>query len=128
MGPCSRESAGASSGNWNGDPLQRSEARAQSAFPASLVMRNIRFRRNLLDRLADHGQREILQFPEANAGLAHVEFLAGLLELLAKPSFNFLASVNAHQVHGHVVLLRGEAGVAERLAVIGVGVAFERNL
>ena len=69
---------------------------------------------------ADHVQREIIGGLEADAGLAHVELLSGLGPFGGELLVEVALAVNAHEVEGHVVLLRAQPGVAEGLARVAV--------
>src|SRR5262249_47611435 len=62
--------------------------------------------RNAANRLPDHIKREIIDFFETNARLAHVQLLAGFGPRILKPFRLSLRTINAHEVNRHMVLLR----------------------
>src|SRR5436309_12087807 len=97
-------------------------------LPAPLVDRDVGLRGRAGDELADGVERQVVELLEADARLPHVELLAGLLERLPQPALLPRVAVGAHQVESVVVLLRGERGVAQGLAVVGIWIALEGDL
>ena len=77
------------------------------------------------DELADRGQGQVVQRLEADAALAHVEPFAGPRECILERLGAGRRLVGAGEVERIVMLLRREPRVAERLAVVGIGIARE---
>jgi hypothetical protein len=99
-----------------------------SPLPAGLVAGDEHLGREGGDGLADGIEREVVERAEAEARLAQVELLARRGEGGAQARLAVLVAVDAREVEGVVVLLRGEGDVGERLFVVGVRVARERDL
>src|SRR5882672_5188190 len=79
------------------------------------------------DHLADDLERQVVGGLEADAGLAHVESLAGLLEAVAEPPGPLRVAVRGHKVERRVVLVGHDARVAERVAIVGGRVRAQRH-
>src|SRR5688500_5988657 len=85
-------------------------------------------RRNSSDNLGYGVEREIVGLPEVNARLSHVELLSRFLETLLEGREMCGTHVGAHQVQRAVILLRRQAGDAERLAIVCVRVILHRDV
>src|SRR2546423_3254905 len=83
--------------------------------------------RHTRDQLADDVEWEIIGALEADARLPHVELLSRLGEAVAQLLLVLSASVDRHQVQRVVILLRGEGGIPERLALGQLGISCDRN-
>ena len=67
------------------------------------------------DGLADHIQSQVFQFFEADARFACIEFFARFGPFFDKPVGVVAVHIGAHHVDGHVVFLRGQTHVWQRL-------------
>src|SRR5688500_6420694 len=80
------------------------------------------------DDLADRVEREVVGGSEVETRLSHVHLLAALLERVLQTLALLRIAVGARQVKRVGVFLRSEARVGQRLLVVRVGIALERDL
>src|SRR5258708_29551412 len=78
--------------------------------------------------LADDRQRKIIDGLEAHARLAHVELLSLACETVTERLRRRRVAVHAHEIEGAVILLRGEAGVAQRVSIVRLRIPAERHV
>ncbi len=72
-------------------------------------------------------ERQVVERLEPDARLPHVELLAASLELGPEPLLRLLVAVDSHQIDSHVVLLRRQRDIAERMSVVGVWESRQRH-
>src|SRR5262245_46285313 len=125
---CSAASAAA---GWRPRPKRRWSRRSgPELLPRACLLRHLDelLHRHRARDVGDHVQRQVVERLEADAGLAHVELLPRRLEARGQLLLHGTFCVAAHEIERHVVLLASDRGVAQRLAVVRVGIDREGHV